>query len=84
MMYQRDNILKDLRGSVMEIHLSNKQQYRVTLRTDLLPPVYNLEEEKKHHDENPERIVAWSVVGGGWAAFNTADINYVQDVSENY
>jgi len=81
MVHDRNNILKDLRGYVIEFTYTDKSMFRLTLRTDLLPPSYlnEINEEKKFHEENANIIAAWNISKpGGWKIFNIENIAYMQ------
>lgn len=87
MMYQRDQLLNDLRSEVVEVTFNkvsdgSTRVMRCTLRKDLLPQDYIEEEakEKSFHAENPNVIAAWDVQKGGWRSFRMDTIQYVQIV----
>ena len=89
----RDEILKDLRNYVIEVHFDkvngDHRVMRCTLRPDLLPPSYreNLDEQKEEtefHQTNPDVIAAWDVQKGGWRSFRVDNVKYVQNVNESY
>lgn len=88
-MYNRDDILKDLREGVAEVTFTKvngePRVMRCTLRSDLLPKTYaaEQEQEKTFHRENPEVIAAWDVQKGGWRSFRVNSVEYVQLV-ESY
>lgn len=88
-MYNRDDILRDLREGVVEVTFTkvNGEQrlMRCTLRPDLLPPSYkeDKDQENTFHKENPEVIAAWDVQKGGWRSFRVNSVEYVQLV-ESY
>lgn len=90
MVVNRDELLKDLRNYVIEVHFDKvngeHRVMRCTLRPDLLPPSYVNEEtvERDFHKTNPEVISAWDVQKGGWRSFRIENVKYVQSVNENY
>jgi hypothetical protein len=89
----RDEILKDLRNYVIEVHFDKvngeHRVMRCTLRADLLPPSYNNDineqkQEQEFHQQNPEVIAAWDVQKGGWRSFRVDNVKYIQNVNESY
>lgn len=93
MVANRDEILKDLRNYVIEVHFDKvngeHRVMRCTLRPDLLPPSYNNDineqtQEKEFHQTNPDVIAAWDVQKGGWRSFRIDNVKYVQNVNESY
>jgi len=84
MQYKRDDILKDLRGNVVEVFFTkvNGQDRAMicTLKPDMLPPSYleEKEQEKKFHKENANVIAAWDVQNNGWRSFRIDSVSYVQ------
>ena len=90
MVVDRDEVLKDLRKYVIEVHFNkvngDARVMRCTLRPDLLPKEYIKEqtEEKGFHEKNPETIAAWDVQKGGWRSFRMDSVNYIQNVNEGY
>ena len=93
MVVNRDEILKDLRNYVIEVHFDKvngeHRAMRCTLRPDLLPPKYNEDineqkEEQDFHQKNPDVIAAWDIQKGGWRSFRIENVKYVQNVNESY
>ena len=89
----RDEILKDLRNYVIEVHFDkvngDHRVMRCTLRPDLLPPSYREDvneqkQETEFHQTNPDVIAAWDVQKGGWRSFRVDNVKYVQNVNESY
>ena len=65
-MFNRNEVLKDLRHNVIEITF-NEGVVRLTLKPDLLPKRYieeDYKEEKKFHEENKKLISAFNVMNG--------------------
>ncbi len=89
-MYQRDNLLNDLRKFVIEVVFTkvNGEQrvMHCSLRPDLLPETYktDITEEKDFHQKNADVIAAWDVQKGGWRSFRIDSVTYVQDVTHKY
>lgn len=86
-MFNRDDVLKDLRSFVVEVTFTkvNGEQrvMRCTLKKELLPKTYQeLSEERKaesdFHKQNPEVIAAWDVQKGGWRSFRLDSVEYLQ------
>lgn len=85
MIYNRDQLLNDLRSEVIEVTFNkvsdgSKRVMRCTLRKDLLPETYIEEEaqEKAFHTQNPDVIAVWDVQKGGWRSFRVDSLEYVQ------
>jgi hypothetical protein len=89
-MYIRDNILKDLRQSVIEVIFNkvngDQRVMHCSLRPDLLPETYrnDVNEEINFHQTNADVIAAWDVQKGGWRSFRIDSVTYVQDVTHKY
>lgn len=84
-MHNRDELLKDLRSNLIEIHIRNTEgeivSLRCTLKLGALPESYkqSLEEqtmEKDFHIKNQELIAAWDVGSGAWRSFNINSVVY--------
>ena len=93
MVVNRDDILKDLRNYVIEVHFNkvNGEQrvMRCTLRPDLLPAKYvedinEQNQEKEFHQSNPDVIAAWDIQKNAWRSFRIDNVTYVQNVNESY
>lgn len=88
-MYQRDTVLKDLRGNVIEVHFTKvngeTRAMRCTLIPELLPPKYLEEQaaEKEFHNTNSDVIRAWDVQARGWRSFRIDSVAYMQ-IIDNY
>ena len=86
-LYKRDDVLKDLRTNVIEVHFEKvngePRIMRCTLLPRFLPESYrtNLDEqkmEKSYHAENSNLIAAWDVQNGGWRSFFIDKVTYCQ------
>lgn len=91
-MYQRDNLLKDLRNEVIEVHFTKtngeNRVMRCTLQPKMLPETYRKSfdeqnEEKSFHQQNPNVIAAWDVEKGAWRSFRIESVTYCQSL-DNY
>ena len=84
MMYQRDDVLRDLRDHVLEVTFTkvNGEQrvMRCTLKENLLPESYktDIKEENDFHQKNPDVIACWDVQKGGWRSFRIDSVQYLQ------
>lgn len=92
MIYKRDDLLKDLRGNVIEVHFTKvngeNRLMRCTLQSHLLPEAYRqnpveVQEENNFHNKNPDVIAAWDVQSAGWRSFRIDSVIYAQ-VIDNY
>jgi hypothetical protein len=89
-MYERDNILKDLRKFVIEVVFTKvngeQRTMHCSLRPDLLPETYknDIHEEIDFHQTNGDVIAAWDIQKGGWRSFRIDSVTYVQDVTHKY
>ena len=86
-MYNRDDILRDLRDNVIEVTFTKvdgtDRVMRCTLKPTILPESFrqNLDEqkqEKEFHQTNPDVIAAWDVQKGGWRSFRVDSVQYLQ------
>lgn len=86
-MYNRDEILKDLRKYVIEVTFKKvdgtTRVMRCTLDPNHLPKSFNenAEEqnaEKDFHSKNDNVIAAWDVQKGGWRSFRVDSVEYLQ------
>lgn len=84
MMYQRDQLLNDLRENVIEVVFTKvngeNRTMHCTLRKEFLPESYKSDEqeEKKFHTTNPETLAVWDVQNRGWRSFKIDSITYAQ------
>lgn len=87
-MFIRNNLLKEMRQSVIDVTVSTGNgghtTGRFTLRPDLLPPNFDMKIEEDFHEKNANIIAAWNVRSGGWYHINIDDVKLTQDVSETY
>lgn len=88
-MFDRDNLLKDLRNGVIEISFTkvdgSSRVMRCTLSKKLLPESYQADvqeqnEEKQFHQVNANVISCWSLDDGGWRSFRIDAVTWVQAV----
>jgi hypothetical protein len=86
-MFERDNVLKELRQYVVEVTFKkvdgSTRVMRCTLAPQYLPKSYseNIEEqnnEKEFHQKNGDVIAAWDVQKGGWRSFRVDSVEYLQ------
>lgn len=89
MTIKRDNLLTDLKGSVIEFtfEIDGKREFmRCTLREDVLPTDYSKIKDSvaSFHAANPTVIAAWDVSNKRWRSFDADAIKYSQDVNDNY
>jgi hypothetical protein len=83
-LYERDQLLKDMREGVCEImyttHTGKQVLARYSLLPVLLPENYKFAADKKFHKDNPDIIVAWDVNKGGWFVINIYSIANVSGI----
>ena len=89
-MFQRDIVLADMKESVVEIFFKDVEGRRVpslrcTHRMDLLPKSFVTEQHlmEDFHNQNPNYIATWDVIGKCWTSFDMSKIQYIQ-VVDNY
>lgn len=88
MTVNRNNLLNDLRDSVIEVFFmpnTGIRPMRVTLRNDLLPPGFlgdseQINEMTNYHDANPTFLGFWDVNNNRWAFIDITSVQYVQVV----
>lgn len=84
MMYQRDQLLNDLRENIIEVVFmkanGDKRTMHCTLRKEFLPESYSNDEgeEKEFHKSNPDTLAVWDVQNRGWRSFRINSIEYAQ------
>lgn len=87
MMYNRDEVLGDLRNHVVEVTFTkvngDQRVMRCTLKQELLPKSYVQDineqtKEKEFHQANENVIAAWDVQKGGWRSFRIDSVEYLQ------
>lgn len=81
-MFNRNQVLKDLRHNVIEITFA-EGVVRLTLKPDLLPKRYIEEdhkEESQFHRDNRSIISAFNVMNGEYFVFDIANVQYLQIV----
>lgn len=86
-MYNRDEVLTDLRSHVVEVTFTkvngDQRVMRCTLKQNLLPQSYVQDineqtKEKEFHQTNANVIAAWDVQKGGWRSFRIDSVEYLQ------
>lgn len=79
-MYDRDDVLKDLRNWVVEFTMDKGIMFRATLKPEYLPKQYKEEKniEEEYHNNNPEMITCFGVVQKKYFTFNIKDVKYMQ------
>ena len=86
-MYQRNDLLKDLRTSVIDVHFTKTtgelRVMRCTLVPQFLPENYRKSfeeqnEEQNFHQQNPNVIAAWDMDKNAWRSFRVESVTYCQ------
>ena len=86
-LYNRDNVLGDLREHIVEITFDKvngeRRIMRCTLMPAYLPASYrnNIEEQKQEaefHRNNKDSIAVWDITNAGWRSFKIESVIYVQ------
>ena len=89
MKYNRDEVLKDLKHNVCEIHFTklngDQRVMKCTLWPGYLPQTvdYNHLGEMHVKPENKNTVVAWDVQANGWRSFRIDNVSYVETI-ENF
>lgn len=89
-MYNRDDVLRDLRQHIVEVTFTkvngDQRVMRCTLQPNYLPKTYLEEKEKEtsFHNENPNVIAAWDLQNGGWRSFRIDSVEYLQIIDTGY
>ena len=84
--YNRDQLLKDLREFVIEITFNkvngDQRMMRCTLEPSYLPANYNSQhlDEQHRKPENLDVIACWDVQANGWRSFRIENVTYAQTV----
>jgi len=85
-MYKRDDILKDLKQSVIEVTFTKVNGQKRVMRCSLDPRYVKAPMDTNHLDEehkkreNKDTIVCWDVHNGGWRSFRVDSVEYVQEI----
>jgi hypothetical protein len=88
-MYNRDELLRELRSNVIEVHFTKVngegRVMRCTLMDRFLPESFRANpdeqtEEKNFHQKNPDVIACWDTQVGGWRSFRVDSVTYCQGV----
>lgn len=89
-MFDRNIILKDMKDSVIELFFKDVEgrkvpSLRCTHRPDLLPKTFVNEQHlmDDFHNQNPNYIATWDVIGKAWSTVDISKIQYIQ-VVDNY
>lgn len=88
-MYDRDNLLKDLREMACEVHFKKVdgsiRNMRCSLREDLLPQGSDPKHLDEQHakPENKDVIVVWDLEKNGWRSFRVDSVIYFNAL-DNY
>ena len=85
MVYNRDDLLKDLKQHACEIQFTKvngqPRKMRCTLRSEYLPvtdhQLQHLEEEHKK-PENLNSLAVWDLEANGWRSFRIDSVQYAQ------
>jgi hypothetical protein len=87
-LYNRGDIIKDLKQSVCEVTFTKvngeKRVMRCTLDPRHMPlmtiqQVNHLEEEHKK-EENKDVVACWDVHSNGWRSFRVDTVEYMQEI----
>jgi hypothetical protein len=90
MLYDRDNLLKDLQEQVIKVTFTKvngeKRQMRCTLMQHHLPPNTDKNHLISEHRkaENLNTIAVWDLDVGAWRSFRIESVEYVEAMHENY
>jgi hypothetical protein len=86
-LYNRDQVLSDLRKNVIEITFEKINGERGTMRCTLMPNYLpasyrnNIEEQKQEetfHNTIKDSIAVWDINNAGWRSFRIDSVIYVQ------
>lgn len=77
-MYNKDNLIKELRTYVIEFSFKDKTTNRLTLRKDFLPQDLKENVIDQYHLDAPNMIATWNVLRNEWKFFNIEDVIYTQ------
>jgi hypothetical protein len=85
-LFNRNDILKDLRNNVIEVtFIKENNQPRIlrcTLKPEFLPERYKDEKhlEEQFHETNMEIIRAWDIQNGGWRSFHIESVLHLHAI----
>lgn len=88
MIYDRDQLVKDMRADIVEITYNIPEtglvSFRLSLLPSLLPEQYaagEIDEEIKWHEENKDMITGWNIRKGGWVTLEAKNIISAQSLA---
>jgi hypothetical protein len=87
-MYTRENLLKDLKQSVVEVTFikvnGDRRIMRCSLDPRFLPPITGQQlshiDEQHGKEENKDVIAVWDLGVNGWRSFRVDSVQYVQEL----
>jgi len=84
-LYERDDLLRSLRSTVMKVHFKKDNGQTRVMRCTLIKTIIeqnggaqNLEADKRFHNENPEVLAVWDMDVNGWRAFRVSSVFYAE------
>jgi len=85
-LYERDDLLRSLRSTVMKIHFKKDNNQTRIMRCTLIPTIikqandteYKLDADKRFHNENPELLAVWDMDVKGWRSFRVSSVFYAE------
>ena len=85
-LYERDDLLRSLRSTVMKITFTKVNGQERIMRCTLIPTLieqsgggeYNLAADKRFHNDNPDIIAVWDMDVKDWRAFRIDSVYYAE------
>lgn len=82
MQINREQLLKDLKNDIIDIHFTKLdgtlRVLKGTLYPVYLPENYKVEDQEEFHKNNNEVIRCYDVVANGWRSFRADSVQYIQ------
>jgi hypothetical protein len=86
-LYERDDLLRSLRSTVMQITFTKNNGQSRVMRCTLIPTIieqrsrkgiHDLQADKRFHNENPETLAVWDMDVNDWRAFRVDSVYYAE------
>ncbi len=86
-LYQRDDLLRSLRSTMMLISFTKSTGEKRQMKCTLMPEYmikngikYNQQADKKFHNDHPDLLVVWDMEKKDWRAFHVSSVFYAEGI----
>lgn len=84
-LYERDDLLRSLRSTVMKITFTKDNGQQRVMRCTLIPLIieqagssFNPVADKRFHNTNPDVLAVWDMDVNDWRAFRVSSVFYAE------